>query len=113
MAAFDEVKMFWRFAWGLRKFLKEPITLEQSQQIIKQRLENRERNLLTTAKKAIYDNENSPYLKLLNLAGCEYGDFERMIYSDGIESTLHKLREEGDYVSIEEFKGKKELARGW
>lgn len=112
MSAYSQVQMYWRFAWGLRKFLKEPITLEQSRQIIKQRLENREKNLLATAKKAIYENKNSPYLKLLRLAGCEYGDFERMVHSDGIEPALHKLREEGVYVSIEEFKGKKELARG-
>ena len=112
MSLYGQIQMYWRFAWGLRKFLKEPITLEQSRQIIKQRLENREKNLLTTAKKAIYENENSPYLKLLRLAGCEYGDLERMVCSDGIEPALCKLREEGVYVSIEEFKGKKELVRG-
>ena len=67
--------MFWRFAWGLRKFLKEPITLEQARQIIKQGLADREINLLTMVKRAIYENEASPYLKLLRLAGCEYGDF--------------------------------------
>ena len=75
--------MYWRFAWGLRRFLKEKITLEQSQEIIERRLANRESNLLTMVKRAIYDNENSPYLKLLKLAGCEYDDFEQMVQSDG------------------------------
>jgi len=68
--------MYWRLATGLRGFLKEPITLEQARAIIKERLANRERNLLTIVRRAIYENERSPYLKLLKLAGREYGDLE-------------------------------------
>lgn len=112
MSAFGQMQMYWRFAWGLRKFLKEPIDLEESRQMIRQRLEDREKNFLSMVKKAIYDNEPSPYLKLLRLVGCEYGDLERLVRSDGIEPTLKKLGEEGVYISIEEFKGKKELIRG-
>jgi hypothetical protein len=111
MSLFGQAAAYWRFAWGLKGFLREPITLEQSRQIISQRLQNREQNLLIMVKRAIYDNAASPYLKLLELAGCEYGDFEGMVRSDGIESTLHKLREAGVYISIEEFKGKKEVVR--
>ena len=112
MSLFDQIGMYWRLTWGLRQFLKEPITLEQARSIIKDRLANRERNLLTIVRRAIYENKRSPYLKLLKLAGCEYGDFERMVHADGIESTLKKLAEEGVYLSIEEFKGKKEVIRG-
>ncbi len=108
---FNQAAAYWRFAWGLREFLKEPITLEQSRQIIRQRLQNREQNLLVMVKRAIYDNAASPYLKLLQLVGCEYGDFEKMVLADGIESALRKLYEAGVYISIEEFKGKKELVR--
>ena len=108
----SQLGMYWRFAWGLRKFLKEPITLEQARQIIKNRLKDREINLLSMVKRAIYENEASPYLKLLRLAGCEYGDFEQMVRSDGIEPTLEKLREEGVYLSYEEYKKGKEVVRG-
>ena len=112
MSLFGQVMAYWRFAWGLRKFLKEPVTLEQSREIIRQRLQNREQNLLTIVKRAIYDNGASPYLKLLRLAGCEYGDFEKLVHSDGIESALRRICEAGVYISIEEFKGKKEVSRG-
>jgi hypothetical protein len=112
MSVFDQMRMYGRFVWGLRGFLREPITLEQSRQIIKQRLEDREKNLLTIVRRGIYENRSSPYLKLLELVGCEYGDFEKMVQSDGIEPTLQKLAREGVYVSIEEFKGMKELTRG-
>ncbi len=104
--------MFWRFAWGLRGYLKEPITLEQSSSIIRERLQNREKNFLLLVKRAIYENKSSPYLKLLGLSGCEYGDFEKMVRSDGIEPALKKLAGEGVYLSVEEFKGRKEIRRG-
>ncbi len=112
MSLFGQIGMYWRFATGLRRFLKEPLTLEQSRAIIRQRLADRDKSLLTIVKRAIYENENSPYLNLLKLAGCEYGDFERTVRKEGIEPTLRKLCEEGVYLSIEEFKGKKEAVRG-
>jgi hypothetical protein len=104
--------MYWRFARDLKKFLKDPITLEQSRQILMQRLLDREKYLSAIVKRTIYDNKRSPYLELLRIAGCEYSDFEGMVKSVGIENTLKKLCEKGVYVTIEEFKGKKEIKRG-
>ncbi|HEX7475152.1 MAG TPA: hypothetical protein VF318_04230 [Dehalococcoidales bacterium] len=112
MSIIDNLKMYSRFALGLRGFFKEPITLAQAEEIIRQRLRNREHNLLLLVKRAIYDYKISPYLKLLELAGCEYGDFENIVRSDGIEPALKKLALKGVYISIEEFKGKKEVTRG-
>ena len=112
MSLLGQAATYWRLAWGLRKFLKEPLTLEQSRQFIRQGLQDREKNLLTMVKGAIYGNKTSPYSRLLAVAGCEYPDFEKMVLSDGIEPSLHKLREQGVYLSYEEFKGKKEVVRG-
>ena len=78
MSFFSQLGIYWNFAWGLRGFLKEPIDVERSWQLTKHRLENREQNLINIVKKSIYANEASPYLKLLKLAGCEYGDFNKM-----------------------------------
>lgn len=88
MAIFDQTRMYLRFAFGLRGFLREPITAEWGWELTRHRLVHREKNLLAVAKKCIYENESSPYLKLLRLAGCEYGDFEKMVCSDGIERLL-------------------------
>ena len=104
--------MYWRFIGGLRKFLKEPITVEQARRVVSERLQNREPNFLTLARQTIFSNESSPYLKLLRLAGCEYGDIERLVGSDGIENTLVKLADKGVFVSYEEFKRGKEVIRG-
>ncbi|MBN1855621.1 MAG: hypothetical protein JW846_01550 [Dehalococcoidia bacterium] len=112
MSSISQARMYWRFISGLRTFLKEPVTPERSRQLIGQRLESRERNLLTLLKRAVYENRDSPYLRLLSLAGYEYADLERMVHSDGIEPTLRTLRKAGVYATIEEFKGKKDIIRG-
>lgn len=112
MSLFDNARRYWRFVWKLREFLSEPMTLERSQQIIQQRLNNRDQNLLGIIRKAIYGNANSPYLKLLKITGCEYGDIEKMIRSDGAESALRELSDKGVYVSLDEFKARKEVVRG-
>jgi len=112
MSVISNAVAYWRFAWGLKKFLRETVSLEQSREIIRQRLQNRDQNLLAMVKRAIYDNEDSPYLRLLELAGCEYGDFKKMVLADGIKSALSKIYQAGVYLSVEEFKGKKEVTRG-
>ena len=112
MSSLSRVRTYWRFAVGLREFLRQPLTLEQSRQVIEQRLAHREQNFLSIVARAVYENEHSPYLKLLNAAGCRFGDIENMVKTDGIERTLMRLREEGVYISIEEFKGKADVVRG-
>lgn len=101
-----------RLAYDLRDFLKQRISLEQSKQVLSARVRNRERNFLSLIKKGIYGYNKSPYLKLLRIAGCEFGDIEEAVKKDGIETTLQKLLTEGVYLSWEEFKGKRDVVRG-
>ncbi len=60
----------------------------------------------------VYGYARSPYIALLRLAGCELGDLRTMVRQRGLEPTLERLRDEGVYVSFEEFKGQKETIRG-
>jgi hypothetical protein len=112
MAIISDLIKYTRLAWGLRDFLRGTLTLEQSIQIITTRLQEREGNFLRLVQKGIYQNPGSPYLKLLRVAGCEFGDVESLVNQDGIEGTLQKLLEVGVYLSWEEFTGKKEVVRG-
>jgi len=105
------IKQLARIAWGLGNFLKSPMTLEQAKSDIRKRMDNRESNFLTLAKKLIYENQYSPYRKLLLWVGCEYKDLEENVRHLGIENTLEKLRDEGVYLSLEEFKGKIPICR--
>ena len=112
MFAISDISRYVRFTLGLKGYLKKPITLEQSREIIKKRLERRTDVFLTIIKKAVYENKKSPYLKLLKLFGCEYGDIESLVRMQGIEPSLKKLSNEGIWLSLGQFKGREEVARG-
>jgi hypothetical protein len=108
----NEIGAYGRFAVGLRRYLKEPATAECGRKLIRQRLHDRDMNFLTLMKRAVYERGGGPYLALLRMAGCEYGDLERMVRSEGIESTLRGLRDAGVYLTIDEFKCRKDVVRG-
>lgn len=108
----NRARMYLEFASGLRSFLKTPVTINQARQVITNRLSQRQDNLLDSVKTNVYGNPVSPYMRLLSLVGCEYGDFEHMVRVTGIEETLETLAGQGVYVSLEEFKGIREAKRG-
>ncbi len=101
-----------RYAWSLRSFLREPVMPACGREVIRRRLASRVDSFLTQMRKTVYDNPTSPYLPLLRFAGCEYGDLERLVRSAGLEPALQQLFRAGVYLSVEEFKGKKEVVRG-
>jgi hypothetical protein len=111
MNILSDLKMYGRFAWGLRGFLRHPITLEEAKAIVQRRMAEREENFLRLVRKGIFGYPKSPYLPLLKLAQCEMGDIENMIRSRGLEKTLLALRKAGVYVAFEEFKGREPIVR--
>jgi hypothetical protein len=102
---------YWRFTLGLRRFLKQRITPEQARETIRQRMRDREARLLAMVRKGVFGVPHSPYLALLRQVGCELGDVERMVLSDGVEEALSRLYEAGVYVTFEEFKGRRPIVR--
>jgi hypothetical protein len=107
----ENLKTYFQLVFALREFLKETLTLEKCKEIVKRRLEERDKNFIDIVKRTIYDNETSPYLKLLKLAGCEFGDFRSCVIRDGVEKTLEALRQSGVYLTYDEFKGRKDVIR--
>jgi hypothetical protein len=108
----DDVLLGFRFVLGLQRFLRRPISLEEARATLQQRLKSRESDFLALAKSAIYTNAASPYRQLLGLAGCEYGDLERLARQQGAEGALQALFERGVYLTVEEFKGRAPAVRG-
>jgi hypothetical protein len=106
-----DLKMYARFALGLRGFLRHTMTLEEARAIVQRRLEERESNFLRMVEKGIYGYPRSPYLPLLRLAGAEAGDIKNMARNKGLEDTLRALKEEGVYVTFEEYKGREHMVR--
>jgi len=111
MGIFADMKMYWRFAWGLRSFLRHTISLEEAKEIVRRRMAEREKNFLRLVERGIFGYPRSPYLPLLKLAGCEMGDIQNMVRSKGLEETLRALRGAGVYITFEEFKGREPIVR--
>jgi hypothetical protein len=101
-----------RFFFGLPRLLRHRVTAEKAHAALTDRLEKRQAHFLSLAKRSIYSCPASPYLKLLNLAGCEYGDLDALVRSDGVEGALYSLYRKGVYLSAAEAKGRQTVIRG-
>jgi hypothetical protein len=111
MDSLADLKMYGRFAWGLRGFLRQRISLEEAAATVRRRLAEREASFLRLVERGIFGYSRSPYRPLLKLADCEMGDVKNMVRSRGLEGTLRALREAGVYVTLEEFKGREPIVR--
>ena len=111
MSILADLKMYWRFARGLRSFLHHTISPTEAGEIVRRRMGERENNFLRLLERGIFGYPRSPYLPLLKLAGCELGDIRNMVSSRGLEPTLRALKEAGVYISFEEFKGREPIVR--
>ena len=101
-----------RLVRGLPGYLRQPLAAGAARAALGRRLARREDDFLDLAKRAIFDHPPSPYLPLLAAAGCEYGDLERLVRSDGLESALKSLYRRGVYLTTDEVKGRRKAVRG-
>jgi len=107
----NHAKMYLRFVLGLKSFLKKKITFEESREIVKKGMQQREENFLKILKKGVFEYKKSPYLTLFKLCHCEYNDIAKLVSRQGLEETLKIIKDDGVYIKIEEFKGKKPIVR--
>lgn len=101
-----------RFLRGLPSFLRHPVGLDEARTILRRRLERRQDDFLTLVGSAVYGQADSPYRKLLEITGCEYGDLEYLVRRTGVEGALQALYQSGVYLTVEEFKGRRPVVRG-
>ena len=78
---------------------------------LRHRLETRGSALLGIAQR-VYAQPGNPYRLLLESAGCEFGDLERLVSRDGVEGALESLLRQGVYLTVDEFKGRRPVVRG-
>ena len=93
-------------------FLLRPLHPGEAQQMLRRRLERREDDFLTLVRRTVYEHARSPYRQLLMLAGCEYGDLEKLVKQVGVEEALKVLYRHGVYLAVDEFKGRRPVVRG-
>jgi hypothetical protein len=111
LGVLNDVKAFARYAVGLRSFLRQPLTSEECRRQVERGLNTRDRALLVILERAVYGQARSPYRALLEHAGIELGDVERLLRESGVEGALERLHDEGVYVSLDEFKGRRPIQR--
>ena len=108
----EDIRLGTRFLARLPGFLRHPVTLEAAQATLLRRLAHRDATFLALVRESVYDHAPSPYRQLLKLAGCEYGDLERLVTKDGVEEALRTLHRHGVYLTVDEFKGRRPVVRG-
>lgn len=101
-----------RFLAQLSSYLRNPLSVSEAREIVQRRIERREEDFLRLIRLAVVENPASPYFALLSHAGCEYGDIEQMVKSEGVEGTLEQLLHAGVYLTSDEFKGRQPAVRG-
>ena len=107
-----EAAMLARLTLELPGWLRAPISFDEARERVRRGLATRDLRFPRVVERAIYDHPTSPYLKLLRHAGCEQGDFQRLLAQEGIEGTLAVLAQQGVYVTYDEFKGRRKIVRG-
>ena len=75
-------------------------------------LAGRKENFLSLLREAVFGHAASPYRQLLEAAGCEYGDVERLVSDEGLEGALHVLLRAGVYLNFDELRGTCPARRG-
>jgi len=105
MAGFD---LLARVPW----FLNNRFTIDEARAIQARQLRDRQERFLRFARLAIYGFPNHPVHQLLKHAGCAYGDLAALVTSDGVEESLRKLLQNGVYLTVDEFKGRRRAVRG-
>jgi hypothetical protein len=101
-----------RVARRLPSYLRHPIAPDEARAIVRGRLERREARFLALVRRTVYQHAASPYRQLLQLAGCQRGDLERLVLREGVEGALQRLFREGVYLTVDEFKGRRPVVRG-
>jgi hypothetical protein len=109
--AFSDLLAYARFARGLPSLLRRRISPDEAREAVQRRLAARAETLIEIASRSLFGPLRNPYRALLELAGCELGDFTRLVREHGVEGALERLRAAGVYVTFEEFKGRTPLIR--
>jgi hypothetical protein len=101
-----------RFVYSFVSTASRPVGLPEAHASLRARFRHREADFLAFVDSAIYRNPDSPYRALLALAGCELGDFQKLVRQDGIEGALGALYRRGVYLTVDEMKGRRPAVRG-
>jgi len=108
----NDIGMAARVLGRLPSYLRHPLTIPECRAVVARRLAGRVSSFLELARRAIFEQPDSPYRALLRHAGCEQEDLARLVHDEGIEGALRTLCRAGVYLTVDEFKGRRPAVRG-
>ena len=104
-----------RFLEGFRRFAEQRMTPEEAlaraADAVRSQMAAREENFLSLVKKAVFEYDRSPYLKLLAPKKIQFADLQSWVAKNGIGGALRALENEDVYLTVDEFKGKVPVVR--
>lgn len=109
--ALDDLAAFGRYAWGLRDYVRRPLSAAECLRTVQEQLRWREQSFLGVLETGVFAQPSSPYRALLGAAGVELGDVVGLVKGHGVEGALERLHDAGVYVTLDEFKGRRPIER--
>jgi hypothetical protein len=97
----------------VRSLLAEPIELPAGAEHVRSCVTNRAGAFVDTLERTVFAVPDSPYRPLLEAAHYDLPRIRSLVGSGGVEATLERLGRDGVYVTIDEFKARRELRRGF
>ena len=99
-------------ARGVRRITRNPVSLDEAQAAVRREIGEREARFLTMLDRLVWPFPDSPAHRLLTTAGADAGDVRALVTDLGLIAALERLRDQGVYVSYEEFQGRRAARRG-
>ncbi len=100
MSLIRSVKSNYRYAAGLRRFLRRPVDIKEARARIERRLARRGEAFLELLELAVYSNPKKH-------AGFSLTDVRQLVDEVGLEGALGRLYDAGVYVTQDEMKGRR------
>ena len=112
MRTLEMARRGWTVARGLRRLLREPVTLDEARAVITDEVQRRPERFLEALDQLVWPHPDQPAHRLLDAAGLEREDVARLVDELGLVGALGRLRDLGVYVTHEEYHGRTEVRRG-
>lgn len=100
-----------RFLWALRRYMRHTLTLEEAEDQVRRHVQQRHVSFLRMMQQGVFDNEHSPYRKLMAHYGITYNDVAAWVGALGVEGALGALYDAGIYVTLDQVKGRAPIER--
>jgi hypothetical protein len=100
-----------RTASALAKILYRPWSADRAQDLVRERLAQRGPRFLAMADRMIWSFPDSPFFRLLTWAEWSASRLRDAAERWGLDDTLRALRDDGVYVSYDEYRGRTPIRR--